>query len=111
MRSLFVEAARSPVIDLAVLSSQTGGDMLLEREVLALFAVRAKADMALLGTAGADLRREVAHRMVGAARAVGASAVAAEARAVENGASSLEALGAAVDAACQFVADHLARAG
>jgi hypothetical protein len=99
----------SPVIDLAVLSAQTGGDALLEREVLALFARRARADFDILGSAPESLRREVAHRMVGAARAVGAGAVAAEARAVEAGGADLGALAAAVEAACRFVDEHLAR--
>lgn len=72
-------------VDLVFLARQTGGDRALEEEVLRLFARQA-------ATLGADLRamtdpedrRRQAHTLKGAARAVGAFAIADQASRIET---------------------------
>ncbi|AKI00270.1 hypothetical protein IMCC20628_01554 [Hoeflea sp. IMCC20628] len=70
-------------VDLVHLARQTGGDKTLETEVLALFARQAREAVARMGTLENDARSEVAHRLAGAAKAVGAFDVARRASAVE----------------------------
>jgi HPt (histidine-containing phosphotransfer) domain-containing protein len=99
-------------IDLTRLRHQTGNDRKLEREVLALFAEKSEADLARLLRADSDnARREVAHSLVGSARAVGATEVVLLAESVERGAVlNLErriALERAVAEACRFIEGHL----
>ncbi len=82
-------------IDPAVLEELTGGDAQLAAEVLDEFLVTSRADVAALGEAcaarsGEDIRR-LAHRIRGAARAVGAQRLAEAAQRAE----SLAALGSA----------------
>lgn len=96
-----------PVVDLSVLAAQTGGDVALEREVLKLFADRVAADLALLAQAGGAARAEIAHRIVGSARAVGANDVARCAGAVERDTGEMEALVKAIAEARDFIARHL----
>ena len=59
-------------IDLAHLSRQTLGDTALEREVLGLFLAQTASARDELATADGEARRGLAHRLVGAARAIGA---------------------------------------
>jgi HPt (histidine-containing phosphotransfer) domain-containing protein len=96
-------------VDLDRLAEQTGGDRKLEREVLVLFTGDAPLQIERLRSADAADRRAIAHRLVGAARAIGAGEVARLAAAVENGQGDIAALAAAVDAARQFIAAHLAK--
>jgi HPt (histidine-containing phosphotransfer) domain-containing protein len=99
----------SPPIDSAVLDSQTGGDPSLAREVLVLFAARARAEVARLTAArDAGERRRAAHGLLGSARAVGATEVARQAERVhrgEDGEAALAALAAAVAAAAAFIGE------
>jgi HPt (histidine-containing phosphotransfer) domain-containing protein len=98
-------------IDFGHLDRQTGGDEILRDDVLRMFADRAAADMAALRAAIGAVRREIAHRIVGSARAIGADEVARLAAEVEAGGDNLEALAAALDAAVGFISAHLAGAG
>lgn len=97
-------------IDLRVLREQAGGDRALEREVLRLFADGAPNDLARL-RASDEERRMAAHRLVGSARAIGASEVARLAAAVESGAGDVAALEAAVAEARAFIVEYLAGDG
>jgi HPt (histidine-containing phosphotransfer) domain-containing protein len=103
----------SDPVDLDHLARQTGGNVALEREVLALFLERSAADLAQLKAAATGTgRRDIAHRMVGSARAIGAGEVARLAAAVMDaapaGAAELGELEAAVRAAQRFVSERLA---
>lgn len=98
--------SQSRPIDLVHLATQTMGDKALEVEVLQMFARRARR--ALQDLAGADTVATVAiaHRLKGAASAVGAFKVSAAAEKLEdNGADSAlkAAVGAAVVEAENFV--------
>ncbi|MEM5472486.1 Hpt domain-containing protein [Hoeflea sp. AS60] len=70
-------------IDLVHLARQTGGDKSLETEVLALFARQARQAVAQIGNLEQQARSELAHKLAGAAKGVGASDVARCASAVE----------------------------
>jgi HPt (histidine-containing phosphotransfer) domain-containing protein len=98
-------------IDLVHLAGQTGGDALLEGEVLRLFVKTVSADLQRLAAADGTARREAAHKIVGSARAIGAGEVAQAAAAVEAGKGDVAALTAAVDAACAFIDARLAAPG
>lgn len=64
-------------IDLVHLARQTLGDRDLEREILNLFTVQARALLVRIGTAETlQERGDLAHTLKGSARAVGAWAVA-----------------------------------
>lgn len=91
-------------IDLAHLDRQTGGDRALGQTVLRMFAERAPADLARLRAASGQARREIAHLIVGSARAIGAGAVASAAGAVEAGGDDLAALDRALADALRFIA-------
>ena len=98
--------SQSRPIDLVHLAAQTMGDKALEVEVLQMFARQARR--ALQDLAGADMVATVAiaHRLKGAASAVGAFKVSAAAEKLEdNGADSAlkAAVGAAVVEAENFV--------
>ena len=95
-------------IDLSHLARQAGEDEALAAEVLRLFAARAPADVARLKAASGQARREVAHLLVGSARAIGAEEVARLAAAIEAGGGDADALEAAVTEAVRFIAAHLA---
>lgn len=71
-------------IDLVHLARQTMGDKALELEVLQLFARQSRQIVKSFGAEEADVRREAAHRLKGAALAVGAFAVATAATRVEE---------------------------
>ena len=71
-------------IDLVHLARQTGGDKALESEVLALFARQARQAVTQIGEMHKDARSELAHKIAGAAKGVGASDVARCASMLEN---------------------------
>jgi len=71
-------------IDLVHLARQTGGDKSLETEVLALFARQAREAVARISGLDAKARTELAHRLAGAAKGVGAFEVARCASEVET---------------------------
>ena len=96
-----------PAIDLIQLSAQTGGDLDLEMQVLRLFAEDAPIQVERLKAAAPAEQRAIAHRIVGAARAIGANDVARLAGDVESGRGDIAALGKAVDAARAFISAHL----
>lgn len=63
-------------IDLVHLARQTGGDKALETEVLALFARQARQAVTQIGDMKEAARSELAHKIAGAAKGVGAFEVA-----------------------------------
>lgn len=72
-------------IDLVHLSRQTAGDRDLERELLALFADQCVRQLSAISSATTtELRRDAAHTLKGAARAIGAWDVAKAAELVES---------------------------
>ncbi|APG91331.1 Hpt domain-containing protein [Sinorhizobium americanum] len=73
-----------PPIDFVHLSGQTMGNKSLEIEVLQLFARQARQTMAEINDADADACGQSAHRLKGAALAVGAMRVARAATAIEQ---------------------------
>ena len=85
--------SRSRPIDLVHLARQTLGDSDLEREVLAMFLRQALSVRERIGGASAEERRFMAHGLVGAARGIGAFAVAECAREVETSPDCEEAVG------------------
>ncbi|ABR60379.1 Hpt domain-containing protein [Sinorhizobium medicae] len=100
-----IPSGRSP-IDLAHLFKQTMGDTALEIEVLKLFARQARRAIAEIAECDEEARGQEAHRLKGAALAVGAVAVAEAAAAIEklpSDASLQTALGAAVLQAELFI--------
>jgi HPt (histidine-containing phosphotransfer) domain-containing protein len=106
--------AAAPV-DLVFLARQTFGSRAVEQEVLRLFRDQAPRLTAAAAAARGEERARLAHRLGGAARAIGAGAVAEAARAVETEPEDapLAPLQAAVAAALDFIArlDENARAG
>jgi HPt (histidine-containing phosphotransfer) domain-containing protein len=72
------------VIDLVHLARQTGGDRDLEHELLALFADQCVKHLNTIRHAAASDGCDAAHTLKGAARAVGAWAVADAAEKVEH---------------------------
>ena len=98
-----------PPVDLAHLARQTGGNDVLGRDVLRMFMEGTVDDFQRLKQASGSERREVAHLILGSARAIGAGAVAQAAAAVETGDQNLSNLEAALTAANQFIATYLSR--
>ncbi len=94
-------------VDLVFLDRQTAGNQALAREVLQLFARQAENDLSLLGEEVGSGRREIAHRLVGAARSIGANAVADAAAAIERGAGDIDSLTVQVRDAVRFIEEHL----
>lgn len=96
-----------PAVDLDHLARQTMGDEAVRRDVLVLFVEVADGVLAELAIADEAKRRALAHRLLGAARGIGALSVAAAAQALEaepassNGLKDLE---AAVSSAKAFIA-------
>lgn len=94
-------------VDLVKLARQTGGDRALEEEVLRLFLKQAKAigrtmDMQV----STEQRKREAHSLKGAARAIGAGAIAESAMALENAPDEgqcLQALLAEIDRTCDYI--------
>ncbi|MCY0095436.1 Hpt domain-containing protein [Hoeflea ulvae] len=81
-------------VDLVHLARQTGGDKSLETEVLALFAKQAREAVAQMATLDDAARSELAHRLAGAAKAIGAFDVARRAAEVETGPGNAAAVSA-----------------
>lgn len=72
-------------IDLEHLSHQTGGDLALERELLTLFSQQCVRHLRTIhGSADDNARRDAAHTLKGAARAIGAWQVADAADLIEQ---------------------------
>lgn len=95
-------------IDLEHLSRQTMGDREVAGEVLDLFVQQAGRCLTELGAGGEEgARKAVAHRLLGAARGVGADGVARAAQALEArpaDADALATLRIAVSEAEEFIA-------
>jgi HPt (histidine-containing phosphotransfer) domain-containing protein len=88
-------------IDFEHLARQTGGDLALERELLVLFSQQCVRHLRTIhGSADDQARRDAAHTLKGAARAIGAWQVADAADLVEQqlGAPDQLALEAGMDA-------------
>jgi len=101
----FVPSKNRP-IDLVHLARQTSGSKDLELEVLHMFAKQARACMTEMATGEADMIRQTAHKLKGAALAVGAFTVSEAAERVENQtdeAGSIAKLGQAVLEAENFI--------
>ena len=94
-------------VDLVHLSRQTGGDRMLEEEVLRLFLRQAQAIAhAMRQRSDADSRKRQAHTLKGAARAIGAQAVARRAEKLEQAPDErhcLRALLREIDETCDFI--------
>jgi HPt (histidine-containing phosphotransfer) domain-containing protein len=86
--------SRNRPIDLVHLSRQTLGDQGLEQEVLGLMDRQITAFTGRLGLATEDERRHIAHALKGAARNIGAFALADAAETVEHAPRDAEALAA-----------------
>ncbi|WP_173931563.1 Hpt domain-containing protein [Chelativorans sp. Marseille-P2723] len=99
------EAKGAPVIDLAHLASQTSGDPRLERDVLTLFTKEMTEARAALANKNTDVRekRDLAHRLVGSASAVGAFSLAATAAELEASPDSPVASASVVSELCRLV--------
>jgi HPt (histidine-containing phosphotransfer) domain-containing protein len=95
-------------VDLDRLAEQTGGDRKLGREVLLLFIDDASLLVERLRSAAPGDRRDLAHRLLGSARAVGAGEVARQAAGFETGDGDMSALALAVTAARTFIVAYLA---
>ncbi|MBB1247552.1 MULTISPECIES: Hpt domain-containing protein [unclassified Rhizobium] len=101
-----VAPSRARPIDLVHLARQTSGDKNLELEVLNIFARQARNCMAELSSSANDNRSAIAHRLKGAALAIGAFSVSTVAEKVEHDAddaAALAMLGAAVIEAENFI--------
>jgi HPt (histidine-containing phosphotransfer) domain-containing protein len=102
------------LLDLEHLSNQTLGNRDLEREVLELFVRHSNEQLErLTGSTSESERREYAHAIVGAARAIGAFEVARIAAEIERNRGAVDAelaeLAAAVRRTCDFIAGRLAK--
>lgn len=98
--------SRERPIDLVHLARQTMGDKMLEVEVLHMFARQARSCLQEIGSGCADKAKAGAHRLKGAASAVGAFRVAEAANAFEDrvgDAACMAAVGAAVVDAENFI--------
>ncbi|MBO6716363.1 MAG: Hpt domain-containing protein [Rhizobiaceae bacterium] len=73
----------APPIDMEHLTRQTLGDDSIAREVLGLFLIEMGAAREAIGAEEEAERREVAHRLKGAARAIGAFSLAESAAHIE----------------------------
>ncbi|TIX17068.1 MAG: histidine kinase [Mesorhizobium sp.] len=99
--------ARSRPVDLAHLSRQTMGDRALEQEVLALFVQQALGVRDKILEADVKERLLLAHGLKGAARGVGAFAIADCAAAIEGqpeDAKTLNRLGVLIEEVREFIA-------
>lgn len=101
-----ITPSNSRPIDLVHLASQTMGDKTLEIEVLQMFARQARRCIQELSTGDAEIIRASAHRLKGAALAVGAFRVTKAAEELEedaDNASQIANVGAAVLEAENFI--------
>jgi len=97
--------------DPQVLARQTGGDAALEREVLAMFLSQATDDYSRLAAAGPSDAGDIAHRIKGAARAIGAEDVASAAARIEVAGTetiAMARLRSEIDTACREISRYLA---
>ncbi|WP_431322387.1 Hpt domain-containing protein [Rhizobium sp. YTU87027] len=93
-------------VDLVHLANQTMGDKSLEIEVLQMFARQARACLQEMSSGNAKIIEAAAHRLKGAAGAIGAFRVHAAAEALEGNcgdAASMAAVGFAVIEAENFI--------
>jgi HPt (histidine-containing phosphotransfer) domain-containing protein len=109
------------ILDLSHLATQTGGDHALQREILTLFVRQSREILALLRNDAAlpQARADLAHKLKGSARTIGAFGVAEAAEAVEavetgllasgTMAPALDDLAAAIDAASAGISQYLLR--
>jgi HPt (histidine-containing phosphotransfer) domain-containing protein len=106
------------ILDLSHLAAQTGGDHALQREILTLFVRQSREILALLGNDAAlpQASADLAHKLKGSARTVGAFGLAKAAEAVETGLLAsdttppvLDDLAAAIDAASACISQYLMR--
>lgn len=98
---------RSLPLNLTHLSRQTMGDRKLEQEVLSLFAHQAGVLRAQLAQTTGQDRQRLAHKLKGAAAAVGAEQLAECAEAIMGNpmdAAGMRRLSAAIDEARAFIA-------
>lgn len=98
--------SRERPIDLVHLAKQTMGDKVLEIEVLQMFARQARNCLQEIGSGNGDTATAAAHRLKGAASAVGAFKVAEAAEAFEevsNDAARMAAVGSRVVEAENFI--------
>jgi HPt (histidine-containing phosphotransfer) domain-containing protein len=105
------------ILDLSHLATQTGGDYALQREILTLFARQSREILTSLQdhASSPQVRADLAHKLKGSARTVGAFGVAKAAEAAEAGLRAGDAtpralgdLCAAADAACTGIDRYLA---
>lgn len=73
-----------PPLDRSHLADYTGGDRELEREIIGLFLANLPSYLEAFERAGEAEWRSAAHRLKGAARSIGARALAAAAAAAEE---------------------------
>ncbi len=106
------------ILDLGHLAAQTGGDHALQREILTLFVRQSREILALLRDDAAlpQARADLAHKLKGSARTVGAFGLAKAAEAVETGLRAgdttppaLDDLSSDVDAASAGISQYLMR--
>ena len=92
-------------IDLVHLARQTSGDKALELEVLQTFARQARSYLSDLSSGNADAVTQTAHKLKGAALAIGAFDVSSAAEKVEarGDAADIIQLGNAIAAAENFI--------
>ena len=98
--------SQSRPVDLVHLATQTMGDKLLEIEVLQMFARQARKALQEISTGERDAVVAAAHRLKGAASAVGAFTVASAADRLENNgsdAAAIASVGVAVIEAENFI--------
>lgn len=92
-------------IDLVHLARQTSGDKVLELEVLQTFARQARSYLTDLSSGNAEIITKTAHKLKGAALAVGAFDISSAAERVEGKAEAADIiqLGNAIAAAENFI--------
>jgi HPt (histidine-containing phosphotransfer) domain-containing protein len=105
-------SAQQQPIDFVHLACQTGGDQALEAELLALFAAQCARQLADMADPrrSAGQKRDAAHTLKGAARAIGAWGVAEAAQEVEaalaaGARAKLERMRAELEAAQKLIAE------
>ncbi|MEJ0052988.1 MAG: Hpt domain-containing protein [Methylovirgula sp.] len=86
------------ILDLSHLAAQTGGDHALQREILALFVRQSQEILTLLRDDDAlpQVRADLAHKLKGSARTIGAFEFAQAAETVETGLRAGHAMPAAL---------------
>lgn len=100
------EISRTRPVDLMHLAHQTLGDRDLEQEILSMFCHQSAELADKLGKVSGEERKRIAHRLKGAARAVGAFRVAETAERIEENpksATSIRKLELLVDEVHDFI--------